>query len=134
MDVMLDIETLSTRPWSVILTLGAVKFDPWADDVDQTRGLYIRPDVNEQLSMDRHVQDETVSWWATQTEEVREEALGEEGRTSVNDMLDQLNQTIFRQQQLIDALAREVNALRQQLPQDRNTGLQNLRDELPPHY
>jgi SlyX protein len=49
-------------------------------------------------------------------------------------MLDQLNQTIFRQQQLIDALAREVNALRQQLPQDRNTGLQNLRDERPPHY
>lgn len=51
-----------------------------------------------------------------------------------DDMLDQLNQTIFRQQQLIDALAREVNTLRQQLPQDRNTGLQNLRDELPPHY
>ena len=51
-----------------------------------------------------------------------------------DDMLDQLNQTIFHQQQLIDALAREVNALRQQLPQDRNTGLQNLRDELPPHY
>jgi SlyX protein len=51
-----------------------------------------------------------------------------------DDMLDQLNQTIFRQQQLIDALARELNALRQQLPQDRNTSLQNLRDELPPHY
>ena len=50
-----------------------------------------------------------------------------------DDMLDQLNQTIFRQQQMIDALAREVNALRQQLPQDRNSGLQNLRDELPPH-
>ena len=51
-----------------------------------------------------------------------------------DDMLDQLNQTIFRQQQLIDALAREVNTLRQQLPQDRNTSLQNSRDELPPHY
>jgi len=51
-----------------------------------------------------------------------------------DDMLDQLNQTIFRQQQMIDALAREVNTLRQQLPQDRNSGLQNLREELPPHY
>jgi SlyX protein len=51
-----------------------------------------------------------------------------------DDMLDQLNQTIFRQQQMIDALAREVNALRQQLPQDRNAGLSNLREELPPHY
>lgn len=51
-----------------------------------------------------------------------------------DDMLDQLNQTIFRQQQLIDALAKELSTLRQQLPQDRNSGLQNLRDELPPHY
>ena len=51
-----------------------------------------------------------------------------------DDMLDQLNQTIFRQQQQIDALAKELSTLRQQLPQDRNSGLQNLRDELPPHY
>ena len=51
-----------------------------------------------------------------------------------DDMLDQLNQTIFRQQQQIDALARELSILRQQLPQDRNSGSQNLRDELPPHY
>jgi SlyX protein len=51
-----------------------------------------------------------------------------------DDMLDQLNQTIFRQQQMIDALAREVNTLRQQLPQDRSAGLPNLREELPPHY
>jgi SlyX protein len=51
-----------------------------------------------------------------------------------DDMLDQLNQTIFRQQQQIDALARELSILRQQLPQDRNSGSQNRRDELPPHY
>lgn len=51
-----------------------------------------------------------------------------------DDLLDQHNQTIFRQQQQIDALAKELSALRQQLPQDRNSGLQNLRDELPPHY
>jgi hypothetical protein len=35
MDAMLDIETLSTRPWSVILTLGAIKFSPWDDDVEK---------------------------------------------------------------------------------------------------
>ena len=47
---MLDIETLSTRPWSVILTLGAVKFSPWDGDVDQGQGLYLKPDVDEQLA------------------------------------------------------------------------------------
>lgn len=51
-----------------------------------------------------------------------------------DDMLDQLNQTIFRQQQQIDALAQEVRTLRQQLPQDRNTSGTTLLDELPPHY
>ena len=51
-----------------------------------------------------------------------------------DDMLDQLNQTIFRQQQQIDALAQEVRSLRQQLPQDRNTSGTALLDELPPHY
>ncbi len=51
-----------------------------------------------------------------------------------DDMLDQLNQTIFRQQQQIDALAQEVRALRQQLPQDRNHSGTTLLDELPPHY
>lgn len=51
-----------------------------------------------------------------------------------DDMLDQLNQTIFRQQQQIDALAQEVRTLRKQLPQDRNTSGTTLLDELPPHY
>jgi SlyX protein len=51
-----------------------------------------------------------------------------------DDMLDQLNQTIFRQQQQIDALAQEVRNLRQQLPQERNSSGATHLDELPPHY
>lgn len=51
-----------------------------------------------------------------------------------DDMLDQLNQTIFRQQQQIDALAQEVRNLRQQLPQERNSSEATHLDELPPHY
>jgi hypothetical protein len=91
MDVMLDIETLSTRPESVILTLGAVKFSPWDEEVDTETGLYLRIDVDEQLQLDRHVQQETVDWWGKQAEEVREEALGEHERTGLNDSVDQLN-------------------------------------------
>jgi len=51
-----------------------------------------------------------------------------------DDLLDQLNQTIFRQQQQIEFLAKELTSLRQQMPQERNTQLPSLRDELPPHY
>jgi hypothetical protein len=90
-DAMLDIETLSTRPESVVLTLGAVKFSPWDSDVDTSQGLYVRIDVDEQLNLGRHVQQETVDWWGKQAEEVREEALGEHERTRITDLLDQLN-------------------------------------------
>jgi SlyX protein len=49
------------------------------------------------------------------------------------DLLDQLNQTIFRQQQMIERLARELATLRDQMPEG-NTPFRSLRDELPPHY
>ena len=50
------------------------------------------------------------------------------------DLLEQLNQTIYRQQQQIDLLLREVGQLRSQLPEGSAPVLRNLRDELPPHY
>lgn len=51
-----------------------------------------------------------------------------------DDLLDQLNQTVFRQQQQIEALTREIIALRNQIPEEKNTQLPSLRDEIPPHY
>ncbi|MCD0505368.1 SlyX family protein [Bordetella petrii] len=51
-----------------------------------------------------------------------------------DDMLDQLNQALFRQQQLIDRLVRELAELRQQLPDGTGASFRSLRDELPPHY
>ncbi len=50
------------------------------------------------------------------------------------DLLDQLNQIIIRQQQQIDTLIRELSHLRQSTP-DASVGIsRNLRDELPPHF
>lgn len=54
-----------------------------------------------------------------------------------DDLLEQLNMTIYRQQQQIDALLNEVRQLRQQAPDGGHGGhggTGNLRDELPPHY
>ena len=50
------------------------------------------------------------------------------------DLLEQLNQTIYRQQQQIDLLLREVTGLRQQLPEGTTPVLRSLREDLPPHY
>lgn len=50
------------------------------------------------------------------------------------DMLDQLNTVVVRQQQQIDLLLREVLALREARPEADPTSSRSLRDELPPHY
>ena len=91
MDVMLDLETLSTRPEAVILTIGAVKFDPYSGYIDLDNGLYERVSVDDQTALGRHVQEETLAWWGKQDPEVMEEALGDENRVGIEDMANQLN-------------------------------------------
>jgi len=89
MDIMLDIETLGTCPDCVVLTLGAVKFDPYSSEI--AGGIYCKPDVDEQIAQGRIVREDTMEWWGTQAEAVREEALGMEGRIPVTQMLQELN-------------------------------------------
>lgn len=48
------------------------------------------------------------------------------------DSVDQLNMSIYRQQQQIDALLAEVRYLREQMPAE-GAGVARS-DELPPHY
>ncbi|MBT2323994.1 SlyX family protein [Variovorax paradoxus] len=50
------------------------------------------------------------------------------------DLLDQLNMALYRQQQQIDSLVLQVTQLRQQSTDTATGGARNLRDELPPHY
>jgi SlyX protein len=50
------------------------------------------------------------------------------------DMVDELNLTIFRQQQQIDQLIRQVTTLREQVQNAAPAEPLSLRDELPPHY
>jgi SlyX protein len=50
------------------------------------------------------------------------------------DLLDQLNLALYRQQQQIDSLILQVAQLRQQSPDSGAGATRNLRDELPPHY
>jgi SlyX protein len=50
------------------------------------------------------------------------------------DLLDELNRVVIRQQQQIDALVREVTELREQQPSGVAGGAARLTDDLPPHY
>ena len=50
------------------------------------------------------------------------------------DMIDELNRVVFRQQQQIDLLVGEIKALREQVQNATPGERHSLRDELPPHY
>ena len=50
------------------------------------------------------------------------------------DLVDELNRTVFRQQQQIDALIAEMRTLRDQVRTAEPREPRNLRDEIPPHY
>ena len=50
------------------------------------------------------------------------------------DLLDELNLVVVRQQQQIDALIRELAQLREQQPDGVAGNAARLADDLPPHY
>lgn len=87
---MIDLETLDTSPSATVLTLGAVKFDPYTAN-EPYADLYLKLDLDEQDQMKRTVSDSTVAWWATQDPKIQEDAFSPDGRVSINDALDQLN-------------------------------------------
>ena len=87
---MIDLETLSTNPDAVILTVGGVKFNPYTS-VEPSQGMYFRVDVDSQTAMGRHVMQDTLDWWGRQDPEIMEEALGDKDRISLDEMVKTLN-------------------------------------------
>lgn len=88
--VMLDLETMGFRTSSVILTFGAVKFDPWKD-TEPKDAFYHRLEVDRQFEIGRTMDESTMEWWGQQAEDVREEAFGEADRTRLEDFVKELN-------------------------------------------
>jgi hypothetical protein len=66
---MVDIETLSLQPNAVVLSIGAVRFDPHSDIVAS----HFNANVNAQpqIAAKRDVDASTVGWWLSQSEQAR---------------------------------------------------------------
>lgn len=54
--------------------------------------------------------------------------------TYTEDLVDELNRIVFRQQQQIDLLINGINSLRDQIQAAAPAEQHSLRDEFPPHY
>ena len=88
-DIMIDLETLDTSPYCVILTIGAVRFNPHGNGVVEK--LELRPTIEEQTEIyNRLINDDTLRWWSEQSPEALEEALGDRGRISFKECMETL--------------------------------------------
>lgn len=74
--LMIDLETMSTEPNAAVVAIGAVLFDPYAEDT--TESLQNSPQYYATISLEsnakagRHICPKTITWWLTQSQEARE--------------------------------------------------------------
>jgi len=89
---MIDLETLATSTDAAILTIGAVKFDPFGKDIEEPDmdSFYVRVDLDSCHDLGLTVNDDTVAWWANQSKEAQDEAFSTENRVHIRDAFDQL--------------------------------------------
>lgn len=91
---MIDLETLAVSPRSVILTLGAVHFDPW--DSGYTDSLYLKIDLDDQDQLGREIDPNTLDWWSKQSPEIMEEAFDTNNRIKLVDAMDQFQKFAWK--------------------------------------
>lgn len=87
--LMVDLETLAVTPEAVILSLGACHFDPMGNGVNDT--LYFRINFEQQETLKREVDPNTVEWWQKQDPEIIEEAFNPENRIDIHDAVNQFH-------------------------------------------
>lgn len=87
--VMIDLETLGTQPGSVILSVGAVLFDP-TKPVDECLGdeLYMVVSKSSSLDYAMTVSKDTLAWWEKQSPEAKQVLVeAEEGGNDMRDAM-----------------------------------------------
>jgi DNA polymerase III epsilon subunit-like protein len=90
-DVMIDLETLDVLPTATILTIGAVKFDPFGDLAKEKQDtFYVKVDIDSCDRIGSTVSQSTLDWWGSQTPEAQESAFDPTDRIDIHDAINQL--------------------------------------------
>jgi exodeoxyribonuclease VIII len=87
--LMVDLETMAVSPNAVVLSLGAVHFDPYS--TGYTDSLYFRINIDDQDALGREVDPNTITWWSRQPPEIMEEAFSPDNRIPLVDAMDQFH-------------------------------------------
>jgi hypothetical protein len=86
---MVDLETMAVTPKAVVLTLGAVHFNPYGNGYSDK--LYLRFDLDDQDKLGREIDPNTLDWWAQQDKAVMEEAFSPDDRVLLASAIDQFH-------------------------------------------
>jgi exodeoxyribonuclease VIII len=86
---MLDMETLAVSPNAVVLSLGAVHFDPYGEGYSDS--IYFRIDLDDQDKLGREIDPNTLDFWAKQDPVVMEEAFSPDDRIPLVDAMDRFH-------------------------------------------
>ena len=91
-DIMIDLETLDVLPTATVLTIGAVKFDPFGDDINDKKceKLYLKVDIDSCDALGCTVSPSTLEWWGNQSKEAQDEAFDPNGRIPIAEAMHQL--------------------------------------------
>jgi len=91
--LMVDLETMATGPDSVILTIGAVKFDPWGPNVDRSTHniFYRRVETQTCEDLGMKIDPGTLDWWSKQAPEIIEEAFSPDDRIHIETVMDEFH-------------------------------------------
>lgn len=87
--LMVDLETLAVSSRAVVLSLGAVKFDPWGSGYREE--LYLRFNLDDQHNLGREVDPNTLDWWAKQDPKIMEEAFNPNDRVELVDAVNKFH-------------------------------------------
>jgi hypothetical protein len=79
---MIDLETLDVTPTATVLSLGAVKFDPFSDAEPHSE-LYFKISIDDQDRLGRTVSDKTIEWWGQQDPKIMEEVFDQSNPNEV---------------------------------------------------
>jgi hypothetical protein len=91
-DVMIDLETLATSTDAAILTIGAVKFDPFGSEIKEPAmdSFYVKVDLDSCDRIGLVTNDDTIAWWGNQSKEAQEAAFDPTDRIQIEDAFAQL--------------------------------------------
>ena len=91
-DIMIDLETLDVLPSATILTIGAVKFDPFGEEANDPKmeKFYLKVDIDSCDRIGASVSTATLDWWANQTAAAQADAFDPSNRIPIEEAMTKL--------------------------------------------